>query len=306
MSAELTYKLNNDEVVVPCKGVMIMGRDKTSDLILRDTLVSRNHAMIRLLGDSFYFVDSGSSNGSHINNRRITLPTKLNNGDIIKLGDTELRFEQQGSTEEFTDSLSFQQTIVVNQADIRNITVLVADIRDFTTISEQTPILILTKVMTEWFQQITEVIIENKGVVDKFIGDCVFARWDSDTDELDILRNVLITTSKIHQLTNNISEEYPELSRPLRIGAGIHSGKASVGIGTDNTALGDAVNTAFRLESASKELTCDIVVSKSCYSLLPPQYWEHKEQVIQVKGREASVSVIGLEFSQLNKLINQL
>lgn len=302
MSAELTYKLDNNEIIVPCKGVMIIGRDKTSDVILRDTLVSRNHAMIRLLGDSYYFVDSGSSNGSHINGKRITLPTRLNNGDIIKLGDTELHFEQQGSNDQFTDSLSFQETVVVTRPDIRSITVLVADIRDFTTISEQTPILTLTKVMTEWFQQTTEVIIKNKGVVDKFIGDCVFARWDSDTDELGVLNNVLATITQIHQLTDNISEEYSELFRPLRIGAGIHSGKASVGIGADNTALGDTVNTAFRLESASKELVCDIVMSKDCYQLLPPQHWEHKEQIIQVKGREAPVSVIGLKFDQLNKL----
>ena len=114
---------------------------------------------------------------------------------------------------------------------------------------------------------------------------------------------MIATAIQIHQITEKISTQHSELPQPLRIGAGIHSGKASVDIGVDNTALGDTVNTAFRLESSSKELACDIVISRSCYQLLPPQHWEHKEQITHVKGKKEPVSVIGLSFTQLNNLV---
>ena len=62
--------------------------------------------------------------------------------------------------------------------EIRSVVILVADIRNFTQLSETLPIEVLTKAMTYWFKATRNIIERNFGVVDKFIGDCVLAKWE--------------------------------------------------------------------------------------------------------------------------------
>jgi adenylate cyclase len=88
------------------------------------------------------------------------------------------------------------------------------------------------------------------------------------------------------------------------MGVGINTGLASLGVGSDNTALGDAVNIAFRLESATKELGVDVVLSESSYTSLPDCDWHDAEQEIKLKGKRNPVKVVGLHFDQAENLLN--
>ena len=99
----------------------------------------------------------------------------------------------------------------------------------------------------------------------KYIGDAVMAVWVHDRPErvgADILR-VLRAVSEINTATAEISKTLG-LPVPLRIGAGVNTGPAILG-GTDYTALGDTVNTAFRLESATKGIGLGVAVGESVY-----------------------------------------
>jgi adenylate cyclase len=78
---------------------------------------------------------------------------------------------------------------------------------------------------------------------------------------------------------------------------------ASLGVGSDNTALGDAVNTAFRLEAATKELGTDIVLSESSYACLPERGWRGAEQQMKLKGKKKAVTVVGLDFDKAETLL---
>ncbi len=304
MGAYLIYPGTLGEERIPCGSVTTIGRDRNSDIVLPELLVSRNHAMLRRLGEAdFYLIDSGSSNGSLLNGRQVAVPTLLCNGDRITIGNTEFVFEQESHAVDFTDSLSFQATMISDAPLIKEITIFVADIRGFTSLSERLPIRTLTKIMNEWFNEVSDAIYQEHGAVDKFIGDCVFARWESDDTRKNVT-SALRAACLLRDITTGLNGRYSELDETLRLGVGINTGMASLGVGSENTALGDAVNTAFRLESASKELGKDIVLSESSYTLLPEQCWRNREQPVKLKGKRKPVNVIGFGFDEVQRLLS--
>lgn len=306
MSAYLKSVSPTGELTAACGAVTTIGRDRANDIVLPDLQVSRQHAIIRRLGKAdYYFIDSGSSNGSRVNGRRITMPTLLADGDEIAIGNTTLRFEQPAQALSFSDSLSAQATVIMDEPVIREVTLLVADIRGFTRLSEQMPIRTLTRLMSNWFEQASEAIVKNGGTVDKFIGDCVFARWEGDGASENVLR-ALRTACLLRDETAGLHRHFSELSEPLYIGVGINTGMASIGVGSDNTVLGDAVNVAFRLESASKELGVDVVLSEAACDALPLSCAEQAPHSLKLRGRAKAVKAVALNFAQVEQLLAQV
>ncbi len=302
MPALLAIEIENGTEKISCASILTIGRDKNSDVRINDRLVSRNHAMIRRLGeDDYYLIDSGSVNGSCINNIRISTPTLLKNGDQITIGPTIIHFIQDKQQfEECEDTIEdTESTLLTQRVNIRLTTILVADIRGFTTLSEEIPISTLSKIMSEWFRKVSDLVAEKEGTVDKFIGDCVYARWEAHEDESNTVINALKAAGLINKLSEDISREYLGPPQQLKIGVGINTGQAAVGVGQDNTAIGDAVNLAFRLESATKELKKDIVLSQGAYQYLPETLWRDAVSEIMVKGKKEAVEVCGLSFAEV-------
>ncbi len=306
MTAFLHDESGRSDALVPCHSVLTIGRDQNNDLVLSDLLVSRHHAMIRRLGNGdYYLADGGSTNGCYVNEQRITIPKLLSDGDRIRIGEARFRFVLCQEKVEPVDEMSLEDTIILDTPEIRQITVLVADIRDYTALSEQVPIRILTRVMNKWFHDVGHIIHHNSGIVDKFIGDCVFARWEADDAQRTVYK-ALRTAWQISVITQRLSTIFQALPGKLRIGVGINTGQACVGIGVDNTALGDAVNIAFRLESATKLIGTDVLLSSSSYRHLPEQYWRDRERLVTVKGRRTPLHVCGLDFLQLEAVLQNL
>jgi len=307
MPATLSFTMDDFVRTVPCKTVLTMGRDKSSDIVLADLMVSRNHAMIRCIGNSdYYLIDGGSSNGSYINQQRVTMPRLLKHGDRIMIGGVEFLFEQDRNEVVESDTVSMQETIVHDTPEIKTITILVADIRGFTSLSERIPIRTLTQLMNNWFNRVNDIIQQQNGIVDKFIGDCVFARWEADSDELKTVISALSAAQAINKMTEELNHSFTELSEELKIGVGINTGAASVGTGVDSSTLGDAVNVAFRLESATKVLGKDIVLSETAYCHLPEQYWKTLTQKIRVKGKRDPVRIFAVDFSDVPVLLKSI
>ena len=305
MSAVICYRNKGVDKKIPCKAVLTLGRDKNSDIVIIDLLVSRNHAMIRRLGHSdYYLIDSGSSNGSFVNSHRVAIPRLLKTGDCIQIGGSELVFEQKHKLEDALDTISMEETIISDRPVIRKITVLVADIRGFTSLSENVDIRTLTRMMTNWFHNVTDVISEHGGIVDKFIGDCVFARWEfgDDDDAAQSVMKALQAAVLINDVTEELNKN-TEVPEKLRVGVGINTGVASMGIGQDATALGDAVNIAFRLESATKVLGTDIVMSESSYDTLPEKCITGEKQHIRVKGKRDVLRICSLHFGDVKNML---
>ena len=98
-----------------------------------DRRASRRHALIRWQADGFWFFDLGSSNGSYINDRRVTTAQHLKNGDLVRIGECQLRFEGEVPPEDgLLESVS-NQTIIMVQS--KEAIILVSDIQGFTSLS---------------------------------------------------------------------------------------------------------------------------------------------------------------------------
>lgn len=305
MPAFLTIEDDAGKRDINCQAIVTIGRDKNSDVKISDRQVSRNHAMIRRLGENdYYLIDSGSVNGSYINDKRVTTPTLLKNGDQITIGAALLNFSHESEEFDDEDDDAAEATILMQSVRIRQITILVADIRGFTTLSEEIPISVLSKIMSEWFRKVSDLVAINGGAVDKFIGDCVYARWEATDDAKSTVMNALKSAGQINQISDELNENYLGPPHKLRIGVGINTGQAAVGVGQDNTAIGDAVNLAFRLESASKEFKKDIVLSQESYQYLPDNLWQGREKEIMVKGKKEPIQISGYTFEEINTFLS--
>lgn len=309
MPAFLEIEIDGNTKRVPLGSLETIGRDKSNSFHIQDNLASRSHALIRRIGsEQYYLLDGGSRNGSFLNEQRITTPTLLRNDDRILIGETAMRFIQEFDDQlESTiddDSTDLGETISFVRNDIRSVTILVADIRGYTTISEHIEIKVLSKLMSKWFYEVQNIVERNGGRVDKFIGDCVMALWDRQANPEDMVKSCLLAAQQIHELTTELGQSQKNLPGGLQIGAGINTGIAALGVGHENTAMGDTVNTAFRLESASKQLATDLVISQSTYNLLPKDFWSGQEQEISVKGRKTPVRIVGKSFAELKEFFD--
>lgn len=314
MPASVYYKVGDKTQEFVCGPLVTIGRTKTNNIVFADPKVSRNHLMLRCLGeDKYYLIDMGSANGSYLNGKRVIVPTLLKHGDVINVGSrTNVLTFRLKAEEHYADSLEdlddLTTTFALEAPSIREVTVLVADIRDYTSMSEQIPIDLLAKLLGEWFRYVNDIIEKNGGGVDKFIGDAVMACWlMSEKNPEEGIQQTLRAAYELYIMTEKLNQTYPKLPKPLRIGVGINTGEAihgDMGSGRlqDYTVLGDSVNVAFRLEKASKELDADLVISHNSFKYFPRPMWEDRQRAIKVRGKDEPVKVYPLKFQDLEDL----
>jgi len=153
----------------------------------------------------------------------------------------------------------------------REITVLFSDIRGFTSLSEKISPERLAEVMNIYFQPMTEAIFRNNGTLDKYIGDAVMAIFNAPLDLPNHALAACKAAIEMQQAHELINQDLAKIGLPpLKTGIGIHTGPAVVGnfgssIRFNYTAIGDTVNLASRLESATKKIDANILISDSVY-----------------------------------------
>lgn len=305
MPAYLSIEKDNKTEYLACRSILTVGRDKNSDIIVNDLRVSRNHAVIRRIGsNNYYLIDSGSANGSYLEGTRVASPVLLKHGTTFSIGSAVFTFLHEEKDSSASTQTKQEDTLLSTYLNVRQITVLVADIRDFTTLSEKLPIAMLSKIMSNWFRQVNRCVEQQYGIVDKFIGDCVYARWEMAENIAAPIDNVLKSACEIKKITDDISSKYLDLPHTLQIGVGINTGQAAVDVGRDNTAIGDTVNIAFRLESMTKVLKKDIVISENTYQYLPKKFSSGRVKTIKVKGKSESIKVCGVNFADIERYLN--
>ncbi|ACK68140.1 adenylate/guanylate cyclase [Rippkaea orientalis PCC 8801] len=290
-----------------------IGRSKDNDCAIPDHCISRNHAILQCTETGeFLLIDLGSRNGTFVNDRRVGIPVTLRNGDNITFGKTQVEFycpavDQLKESEE--ESLE-RDTIVLHER--RLMSVMVVDMRNFTTLARQLDDDLLSCLIGNWFREAGEIIRQSGSWVDKYIGDAVMAIWfhgEKEVKKGDLLR-IFQAVNEINLMTKKLSQEHP-VPFELSIGAGINTGYAMVGnTGSgdhpDYTAIGDTVNAAFRLESATKELKLDIAVGEPTYRYfadLQPVQNLFKEYTVILKGYEQPTLTYGVTFEALEKFL---
>jgi adenylate cyclase len=189
------------------------------------------------------------------------------------------------------------------------ISVLFADIRDFTTLSEQLSPEELGDFMKEYLTEATSVIFHHGGTIDKYVGDMVMAMWNAPLDDENHSVNSILSALKLIELTKELTLIFKEKGWPdISLGVGISTGEMIVGdMGSEYrksyTVLGDAVNLGARIESLTKYYSTDILVSEVTFkSSIDSDLVFRKIDRIKVKGKTKAVDIyqpIGLK-SQLH------
>lgn len=317
MGARVVMNTGQGDHEHTCGTVLTIGRSLNNHIALRDTKTSRNHALVRQLGDGkYYLVDLGSANGSYVNGKRVLVPCALADGDEIRVGDTLLAFrceaaETASRTGPVEPGEQDLPTCITDNREVHELTVLVVDIRDYTRLSESLDVNVLGKVLGSWFSGISDIVERHDGVLDRFLGDSVMARWlVAEKDTRSSIDAALHTALDIHQACLRVNREFPDLPWPLRIGVGINTGTAVLGsLGTGPsavyTALGDAVNMAFRFEAATRVLHSDVVIGPDSFRHLPKPLWQDRLQAVSVKGKDQPITVCTVGFDSLTAALGR-
>ncbi|HMJ24200.1 MAG TPA: adenylate/guanylate cyclase domain-containing protein [Pyrinomonadaceae bacterium] len=183
---------------------------------------------------------------------------------------------------------------------LQTITVLFADIRGFTRISEHAPPEKIVQLLNRYFSAMTDIIFAHGGTLDKYLGDGLMALFGAPTVTPKDAGNAIAAAVAMQRRMLSINDELREEGFPeIGIGIGLHTGEVTVGyIGSERrseyTAIGDAVNTASRLESNAKagEILVSEVTAKAAHS----RYQLAAREPINVKNREQPVPLFEVEW----------
>lgn len=179
----------------------------------------------------------------------------------------------------------------------KRITVMFCDVKNFTTLSEKSNPEQLVDNLNELFDIMVNIIFENNGTVDKFIGDCIMAYWGDPIASEDDAYMAVKTAIEIKKRVNELKIQNAKDNKIiLDVKIGINTGDALLGLsGSEKimsyTAMGDAVNVASRLESNCSKLNRDVLISKSTYKDAKDKILVLEAGKISVKGRDEQIEV---------------
>lgn len=188
----------------------------------------------------------------------------------------------------------------LGHADEDEVAILFCDIRGFTGLSERLSPQELMKFLNSYFLRMNDPIHQNRGFIDKFIGDAIMALFDhpggSPKDKARDAIQAAIDLRKALILYNSHRDNCEYL--PINMGIGIHFGPVIIGtVGSDDrmdtTVLGDSVNIAFRLESLTPKYNADIIVSAQTLQTIGADYPLKTRLLdwVRVKGRQSAIEV---------------
>ncbi len=309
---------NGEKKVALGEGYMWkVGRHEENDVVIPSDIVSRQHAMLQRAEDgTYYLIDMGSRNGSFVNGSRVSVPVGLHDGDQISLGDSLLSFHCEAP--EFKTSaeprkLSGNTTVAYFACN--KTTVLVVDVRNFTVLTQRIDQNLLCQVIGTWFREGGPILNAQGSWAQKYIGDAIMSVWvHKHADQHQEMPRIIRALIELERMTATLAARFA-LPQEFRIGAGINTGLATIGNAagsgslTDYTALGDTVNTAFRLESATKEAGVDVLLGNESFDSLsqiskPGPYFTKRS--VHLKGYEKPVTAWGATFADVEKFVTEL
>jgi adenylate cyclase len=184
----------------------------------------------------------------------------------------------------------------------QTITILFADIRGFTRISEHAPPEKIVSLLNRYFSAMTDIIFAHGGTLDKYLGDGLMALFGAPTATPDDASNALNAAVAMQRRLLGINRELRDEGFPeIGVGMGLHTGEVIVGyIGSDRrseyTAIGDAVNTASRLESNAHG--GEILLSDATAQAAHSRYKLKPREPIMVKNRQQPVNLWEVDWQR--------
>lgn len=284
----------------------MIGRSEEATIRIDDAGISRQHASIRREGGHYWLVDLGSANGCYVNDMAVTGAQALRNEDRLQIGGAVFVFDQnEGGGPHVTTRVGMKtQVLKRNLVAMKRTkaTLLVGDLKGFTHLSSQIPAEELAELLREWYADCNAIMKRNGAMIDKFIGDCVFAYWTGVGDDI---RHKAVEAARA--LRNAEIDSQSPMRKKLRESKGIildcrigiHMGEVALGaMGKGiNTALGDAVNLAFRIEGLTRQTNKQVLASSAFLD-----GWEEGNSLFEtcgehdIKGHPVKLEVFALKF----------
>ncbi len=186
----------------------------------------------------------------------------------------------------------------------RELSILFSDIRGFTTVSESLTPPELVKLLNEYLSPMTRIVLDERGTLDKFIGDAVMALFNAPLDVPDHATRACSAAVRMLDELKELNDDFAARGmHMLDIGVGINTGPAVVGnmgadIRFDYTAIGDSVNLASRLEGLNKYYGSHILVSEDTRRQVGDSRFTFREvDRVKVKGKQLPVVMYELMIS---------
>lgn len=183
----------------------------------------------------------------------------------------------------------------------KQVTVLFSDIRSYTTLTESMQAEEVVQMLNEYFESMVDAVFRYKGTLDKYIGDAIMAVFGAFVPLEDHAWMAAQTAVEMrHRLSAFNEKRRLDSKQEIKIGIGINSDEVISGnIGSSQrmelTSIGDGVNLGSRLEGASKQYGCDIVISENTFRLCGEhRIWHRELDYIRVKGKTQPVSIFEL------------
>ena len=281
-----------------CKGV-----DPQKRIIVQDEQVSRDHAVISRRAEQLQITDR-SKNGTWVNGIRLAAgaPCDLGDGDTVRLGEFSFRVFYPENVTDVTDAAILTDGTRVTPTEII-VTNVVADVREFTTFSQENASSDVYALMKEIFDTFSAIVYNFKGTIKDYAGDAVYAFWDHAVEPIST-QAVLACQAAIQQ-TQTINEIRTKLSGKniasdnLQMGWGITTGKVTMSHygsrAADLALVGDCTNLAFRLSGlANKQLSEKIVICSQTAELIRNDLKIKDLGNVEIKGRTGKEHVFGL------------
>jgi adenylate cyclase len=183
------------------------------------------------------------------------------------------------------------------EGESREMTVMFSDIRSFTTISESLDASQLKQLLNRFFSPMTRIIFEQRGTIDKYVGDMIMAFWGAPLrNEHHALHAVQAGLEMLHE-TEKLHRQFSEEGLPaVHIGIGINTGTMNVGdMGSEYrrayTVLGDAVNQGSRLEALTKFYGVSLLIGEQTHAQLNGAIPCREVDLVRVKGKQEAVRI---------------
>ena len=179
----------------------------------------------------------------------------------------------------------------------REITVLFTDIRGFTTMSEKLDPEALVKLLHDFLNPMSNIIINQGGTIDKYMGDAIMAEFGAPLEQPDHARRACRAALEMVATLQDLNRHWQTQGRPpLNVGIGINTGPVAVGnMGSDRlfdyTAIGDNVNLASRLEGLNKYYGTSILVSDTTAQAMANGFILRDVDLVRVKGKAQGVHI---------------
>jgi adenylate cyclase len=179
----------------------------------------------------------------------------------------------------------------------QKISILFSDVRSFTSIAEAQGARETVSMLNEYFAVMVDVIFNNGGILDKYIGDAIMALFGAPFNGPNDADNAVTVANEMMAALHNLNMDRIVAGKaPIDIGVGISTGDVIVGnIGSpkrmEYTVIGDSVNLASRLEGATKYYGAKVLISENTVKDLTRKFLLREIDLIRVKGKDKPVSV---------------